>query len=65
VLPNENHEFSADWRAALKGGPAVCTTGRASRMHIKAGRRAAHQAGLRKRVGWRASLFCSSPRPFP
>jgi len=29
-------------RAAQKGGPAGCTTGQASGLHIKAGRQAAH-----------------------
>jgi len=36
-LPNEKHEFSTGWRAALKGVPAGCTIGRASGLHIKAG----------------------------
>jgi len=35
-LPNEKYEFSAGWRAAQKGGPAGCTTGWASGLHIKA-----------------------------
>jgi len=35
-LPNEKHEFFAGWRAAQKGGPAGCTTGWASGLHIKA-----------------------------
>ena len=65
MLPNEKHEFSVGWRAAQKGGLAGCTTGQASGLHIKAGRRAAHYAGLRKRAGRRAALFCSTPRPFP
>jgi len=30
VLPNEKHESSTRWRAAQKGGPTGCTTGRAS-----------------------------------
>ena len=42
VLPNEKHEFSAGWRAAQKGGPAGCTTGWASGLHIKAIWQAAH-----------------------
>jgi len=42
VLPNEKHEFSAGWRAAQKGGPAGCTTGWASGLHIKAVWWAAH-----------------------
>jgi len=42
VLPNEKHEFLAGWRAAQKGGPAGCTTGLASGLHIKASRRATH-----------------------
>jgi len=37
VLPKEKHEFSEGWRAAQKGGPAGCTTGWASGLHIKAG----------------------------
>jgi len=56
VLPNAKHEFSADWRAAQKGGPAGCTTGWASGVHIKAGRRAAHQA---------ADKGSPPARPFP
>jgi len=35
-MPNEKHEFSTGWRAAQKGRPASCTTGRASGLHIKA-----------------------------
>ena len=34
VLPNEKHELSAGWRAA-QSGPAGCTTGLASGLHIK------------------------------
>ena len=37
VLPNEKYEFSTGWRAAQKGGPAGCTTGRVSGLHIKVG----------------------------
>jgi len=42
VLPNEKQEFSAGWRAAQKGRLKGYTTGLASGLHIKAGRRAAH-----------------------
>jgi len=66
VLPNEKHEFSADWRAAQKGGPV--------RLHYKTGQRSAEKSGpegcgkeraggLRKRAGRRAALFCRPRRP--
>ena len=51
VLRNEKHEFSSVRQAAQKGGPADCTAGRASGLHIQASRRTA--------------LFCRPPRPFP
>ena len=34
MLANEKHEFSMGRRAAQKGGPASCTTGQASELHI-------------------------------
>jgi len=61
----KKHEFSAGWWATEKGGPAGYTTGRASGLHMKAGRQAAHLAWLQKRVGRRAAFFCSPPCPFP
>ena len=57
----KKYEFSAGWWATEKGRPAGYTTGRASGLHMKAGRRAAHLAWLQKRVGRRAAFFCSPP----
>jgi len=65
VLPNEKHEFSADWRAAQKGGLAGCTTGRTSGLHIKAGRRSAHKAGLRKGRAGGLPFSAEKKHPFP
>jgi len=53
VLPNEKHEFSAGSRAAQKGGPAGCTTGQASGLHIK----------LAYGKGWAGGLPFSPARP--
>jgi len=53
MLPNEKHEFSTGWRAAQKGGPAGCTPGQASGLHIK----------LAYGKGWARGLPFSAARP--
>jgi len=60
VLPNEKHEFSAGWQAAQKGGPAGCTTGQASGLHIKLAYRKGQARGL-PFSAVRPALFCNPP----
>ena len=70
-MPNEKHEFSAGWRAAQKGGPAGCTTGRSSGLHIKAGWglqsappfSAAHRTTFLCSPLARPSVFCATRQP--
>jgi len=47
----EKHKFSAILWAVQKGGQAICTTGWAGGLHIRASWPAAHQR--------RPALFCS------
>jgi len=58
VLPNKKHEFFAGWRAAQKGGPAGCTTGWASGLHIKLGCGKGRTGELSFSAA-RPTLFCS------
>jgi len=60
VLPNEKHEFSVGWRAAQKGGPAGCTTGQASGLHIKLAYGKGRVGGLPFSAA-RPALFCNLP----
>ena len=55
------HEFSAGWWAAQKGGPASCTTGQASGLHIKTGWRLHSKLGCVKR--WAGGLPFSEAHP--
>jgi len=70
VLPNEKHEFSKGWQAAQKSGPAGCTTGRASGLHIKAGctvswaaEKSGRRAALFRSPPARPSVFCAASQP--
>jgi len=66
MFPNEKHEFSGGWRAAQKGGPAGCTTGQASGLHIKLGCRKRRAGGLPFTAGRPVRPFvpfCAPRRP--
>jgi len=72
-LPNEKHELSAGYRAALQDGPVSCTLRRAGGLHIKLGCgkgraggmpfSAAHPAPLCRSAG-RPSVFCAARQKF-
>ena len=61
VLPNEKHELSKGCRAAQKSGPAGCTTGLDSGLHIKLGCGKGRSGGLRFSAARCTAFLCSPP----